>query len=231
MNILASLRLIYIVAIKFPHVDGKKFSIIHDKCGMSPIMGVVLMVLLAIVLAGITVSAVYSDEMLSSMKPAPVADIDVNYVKGGVPDGVRFEYNFICLQHMGGASLELDSTMIVISGEGSSYTGGFVHGSKLYGNTVINYENLMFDGKIKKYASRNQDLLDGMWSAGETIILNGDDSINGTSASSVSVCTNGITNTSNNYGLKENEVVSIKIFDKETQRIIAESECQVALAE
>ena len=50
-------------------------------------MGVVLMVLLTIVLAGITVSAVYSDEMLSSMKPVHVADIDVNYVKGGVPDG------------------------------------------------------------------------------------------------------------------------------------------------
>ena len=212
-------------------MDGKNLVLLDNKCAMSPILGVVLMLLLTIVLAGITVSAVYSDEMLSSMKPTPVADIDVIYIEGGVPDKVSLKKNFICLQHMGGDSLELDSTMIIISGEGSSYTGVFGHGSKLYGNTVINYKNLMFDGKITKYASRNQNLLDGMWSAGENLILNGDDSINGTSASSVSVCTNGVTNTSNNYGLKENTMITIKIFDIQTQRLIAESECQVTLAE
>jgi hypothetical protein len=190
------------------------------------------MVFLTILLAGITVSAVYSDEMLTSLKSSPVVSVETVSVTGGLPkypNYVKYEENFIRMEHMGGDPLSVECTTIVISGKGSAYEGVVPHGTLHTGDILINYGNLQFDGKDSDYSSNNQVLSDGLWSTGEELVLNGQDGI--TTGSTVSVTINGITNTSNNYGLKENEVVSIKIFDKETQRIIAESECQVTLAE
>ncbi|ETA67876.1 Protein of unknown function (DUF1628) [Methanolobus tindarius DSM 2278] len=213
-------------------MDRKNLVLLDNKCAMSPILGVVLMLLLTIVLAGITVSAVYSDEMLSSMKPTPVADIDVIYIEGGLPKYphyVKYEENFIYVRHMGGEPLSLDSTKIVINGMGSAYEGVVPHGTLHTGAIFISYDDLYFDGKDFDYSSNNQVLSDGLWSTGEELILNGQDGIS--SVSTVYVTINGVTNTSNNYGLKENTMITIKIFDIQTQRLIAESECQVTLAE
>jgi FlaG/FlaF family flagellin (archaellin) len=231
MNILASLRLIYIVAIKFPHVDCKKFSIIHDKCGMSPIMGVVLMVLLTIVLAGITVSAVYSDDIANSLSSAPFASIEVIHVEGGMPHQIRFDQNYLYIVHKGGDPLPAASTKIVITGEGSGHTRNFIGGMDLYGDVLISYDNLLFDGKESAYKSKNTDLSDGMWSVGEELILNGQDAINGGPSSTVSLSVNGFTNTSKNYGLKSGSTVTVKVFDIKTQLLIAECECEVTPAE
>ncbi|WP_143072301.1 type IV pilin [Methanolobus profundi] len=199
---------------------------------ISPIIGVILMLLLTVLLAGITVSAVYGDDMVSSLKEAPMASIEVEHVDGGLPKYptyVGYKKNFLYLDHMGGDPLPADSIRLIISGDGSSYSGVFGSGTTLYGDLIITYDDLMFEGKIPKYASRNPCLSDGVWSTGESLVLNGDDSINGTSASSVYVSINGITETSNNYGLEEDTWITVKIFDKDTQRIISESECYVSL--
>lgn len=201
-----------------------------DTGAVSPIIGVILMVFLTILLAGITVSSVYGGGAVSSLSKAPMALIEVEYVEGGVqnyPTYVQYKENFLYMEHMGGDSLETASTMILISGEGSSYEGVVPHGTRHYGEVFINYDSLMFEGKKSVYASRNPDISDGVWSAGEKLILNGDDAINGSASSTVSVSINGITNTANHYGLKEGSMVTIKIFDSESKCIISEFECVV----
>lgn len=234
MNILNKLRLIYIVLSKIKLMQKQIFDINSRREAMSPVLGVVLMLFLTILLAGITISSVYGGGIASSLVNVPMALIEVEYVEGGMPNYpnyVRYEENFLYLKHMGGDPLPADSTQIVITGEGSSYEGVVPHGTRHYGQVFISYDNLLFDGKIPLYASRNADLSDGVWSAGEELVLNGDDSINGGVSSSVSVSINGIMKTSNNYGLKESNMATIKIFDSRSKRIIFESECLVVLAD
>jgi len=199
--------------------------------GISPVMGVILMLFLTLLLAGITVSSVYGGNIALFSGKVPMASIELEYAVGGVPNDVKYEENFLCLMHKGGDPLLTDSTRIVISGEGSGYEGVVPSGTRHYGEVFISYDNLLFEGKKPVYASRNADISDGVWSAGETLVLNGHDSPDGSVSSSVHVAVNGMTNTSDNYGLKENKMVSIKIFDKHTQCIISEFECLVIQAE
>lgn len=203
----------------------------YDNTAISPVIGALLLILLTILLAGITVSAVYGKDYSSSLKPAPMAVIEIESVVGGVPDKVQYKENFIVLVHKGGDSLQKDSTKIIITGEGSGYTGVFGSGKKRYGELSVLYENIEYGGKISQYKKRNGGLSDGLWSSGEKLVLNGYDGINGTTASSVLVSINGMSNTSNNYGLKENSVVTIKVFDRNTNKIIAEMKHKVTPAE
>ncbi|WMW21883.1 type IV pilin N-terminal domain-containing protein [Methanolobus mangrovi] len=200
--------------------------------GISPVIGVVIMLFLTLLLAGITVSSVYGGDTALFPGKAPMASIEVESVVGGVPNSVKYEENFLYLMHKGGDPLLTDSTRIVICGEGSGYTGVAAHGgSFLYGELFVSYDDLTINGKDSPYASNNPDILDGVWSAGEKVILSGHDSPDGSSPSSVHVAVNGMTNTSDNYGLKETKMVSIKIFDMQTQCIISELECLVILAD
>jgi FlaG/FlaF family flagellin (archaellin) len=194
---------------------------------MTPIIGVLMMLFLTLLLAGVTVSSVYGEDIAVSLTKAPMAIVEVEFAEGGVPNAVRYEENFLYLAHMGGDPLRTDSTKIVISGEGSAYEGVVPYGRRHYGDLLISYDNLLYEGKIPEYASRNKDISDGVWSAGEKLVLNGDDSINGSVLSSVSVSINGIKDTSNNFGLKTGDIISIKIIDKNTQRIISECEYKV----
>ncbi|MDI3539275.1 MAG: hypothetical protein PWR29_1207 [Methanolobus sp.] len=188
------------------------------------------MILLTILLAGITASVVYGKDYSTSLKPAPMAVIEVESVVGGVPDKVKYEANYIVLAHRGGDPLQTSSIRIIITGEGSSYTGVFGSGKKRHGELSVIYEDIGYGGKILQYKKRNVDLSDGVWSAGEKLVLNGYDSINGTTASSVLVSINGMSNTSNNYGLKQNTIITIKVFDRESNKIIAEMKHKVTPA-
>ncbi|MEZ5334476.1 MAG: type IV pilin N-terminal domain-containing protein [Methanolobus sp.] len=211
----------------------KRILILCDsKRAVSPVIGVILMLFLTILLAGVTVSAVYSDDIGTSLSSAPMASVKATGSEGSVGYHVSFDKNFIYLEHTGGDPLQAESTNVVISGDGSSYIGVVGHGgSKRYGDVVISYDNLLFDGKEIDYASRNSVLSDGEWSAGEEIILNGQDAISSGSASSVITSIDGFTDTSNNYGLKKDSTIKIKIFDTSTQRLISECECKVTPAE
>ena len=205
----------------------------------SPVFGALLMILLTFILAVATVAAVYNDDAVerisNSLTKTPAAVIKIEGIVGGIqsePTTIRFIQNYITLMHKSGDSLVLDSTMILLSGEGSSYIGSVGHGGKIkYGDTTVRYTNLATNGKHSKYNTSNPAIDDNIWSAGEHLTLWGEDSINGTDASSVSVSVNGISNTSNNYGFKSGTTVTIKIFDKTTQRIIAEGTAIVKPAE
>lgn len=193
---------------------------------VAPIFGAVLIVLLTFVLAVATVAAVYNDGAIERINNAltktPAAVIDIEGIVGGIPNDVGYYQNYIRLLHKSGDSLSLDSTSIIISGDGSSHIGTFPIFTKVEGEVMTKYIDLTTSGKLSTYKTRNPSLDDNLWSTGEQLILRGDDSIDGTDASTVLVTVNGISNTYNNYGFKSGTTVTIKIFDKTTQRIIAE---------
>ena len=204
---------------------------------VAPIFGAVLIVLLTFVLAVATVAAVYNDDAVerinSALTKTPTAVIEIENIENYGP-----EYHDINIKlwHKSGDSLALDSTIIIFSGNGSSFIGVVgVAGVSAWtekGDINVKYTNLAYGGKYPKYKTINSAVLDdNLWSTGEQLTLTGDDSINGTDASSVLVSVNGISNTSNNYGFKSDTTVTIKIFDKTTQRIIAEGTAVVKPAE
>ena len=206
---------------------------------VAPIFGAVLIVLLTFVLAVATVAAVYNDDAVerisNSLTKTPAAVIEVEGIVGGIqsePNTIRFDQNYITLMHKSGDSLVLDSTLIILSGEGSGYVGVTCAGGHMeYGDTVVRYTDLTINNKNNIFLQHNSALDDGLWSTSEQLNLWGEDSINGTDASTVLVTVNGISNTSNNYGFKSDTTVTIKIFDKTTQRIIAEGTAIVKPAE
>ena len=190
---------------------------------VAPIFGAVLIVLLTFVLAVATVAAVYNDGAVERINNAltktPAAVIEIENIENYGP-----EYHDISIKlwHKSGDSIALDSTMLILSGEGTSYSGFFPFFTKIEGDVIVKYVDLATSGKISAYKIHNPSLDDGLWSTGEQLILNGDDSILGTDASTVLVSANGISNTSNNYGFDTGTIVTIKIFDKTTERIVAE---------
>jgi FlaG/FlaF family flagellin (archaellin) len=199
-----------------------------NNTAISPVIGIILLILLTVLLAGITISSVYGKDYSSSLQPAPMAVIEVESVVGGVPYKFQFAENFIVLVHKGGAPLQADSTMIIVNGQGCSPTGVIGQGgSNKFGDILIVYDGLAYHGKNSQYASRNQNISDGVWSPGEIVVLNGKDSPIGNAFSSVHVTIKGMDNTSDNYGLKENSVITIKVFDRDSNKIIAEAKHKV----
>ncbi|MDK2892526.1 type IV pilin [Methanohalophilus sp.] len=200
---------------------------------MSPVMGTLLMLLLLVLLSAIVMAGLYGDHLAGKSEltftPAPLAIIEIEDIEGGIPNDVRYRENYIRLVHVNGDSLDLDSTFIVLEGQGSSYIGKVgAGGEKVTGHLVVRYHDLTPDGSISDYKNRNPAIEDQKWSTGEMLILNGDDSINGTDASSVTVTVNGLKNTSNNYGFIQGTTVTVKVFDSRTQRIIAEDSAVVS---
>ncbi|WP_406656187.1 type IV pilin N-terminal domain-containing protein [Methanolobus sp. ZRKC2] len=205
---------------------------IYESSAVSSVVGAIFMLILAVLLAVISFSVVYGNGFSSSLSKAPMSVIEVKSIEGGVPNKVKFKENYIVLLHKGGESLQTGNTKIIITGEGSAYTGVFGSGGTTrFGDIFISYDDLTTNGKDSPYASRNPNLLDGTWSAGEELILNGYDSAVGSTPSSVHVTINCMTNTSDNYGLKDGSIVIVKVYDRKTNRLIAECEHYVELAQ
>ncbi len=206
---------------------------------VAPIFGAVLIVLLTFVLAVATVAAVYNDGAIEHINNAltktPAAVIEIEGIVGCVPNPPQsggYPDNYIRLVHKSGDPLILDSTFVILSGDGSSYVGIMFNGGYIaYGDVVVKYTDLTQNDKNVLFLQHNPALDDGAWSTGEHLTLWGKDSINGTDASSVLVSVNGISNTSNNYGFDTGTTVTIKIFDKTTQRIVAKGTAIVKPAE
>jgi len=221
----------------------RKPTLRDNNNAVSPVLGAVLMIFLTFVLAVATVAAVYNDDAVERINNAftktPTAVIEIEGVVGVIPNPPNpggYDDNYIRLVHKSGDSLALDSTLIILSGEGSSHIGIVPNSTKVEGNVIIRYVDLTTSGKTTSgkfptYKKRNPSLDDNLWSTGEQLILRGDDSIDGSDASTVLVSVNGITDTRNNYGFKSDTTVTIKIFDKTTQRIIAEGTAIVKPAE
>ncbi len=214
---------------------SQRKNIFRDRNAISPIFGTILLVFLTFLLAGVVVGTVYSGGMFERIENActktPTSVIDVEGVVGGVPNDVRYNENYIWLTHRSGDPLMLNTTFIVITGQGSSYVGTFPYGSNKQGQLIVKYFDLTPSGSCPTYKSNNPIIDDNKWSTGEQLVLNGYDSINGTDASTVKVTVDGYTNTSNNYGFEAGSMIYIKVFDTPTQRIIAEDTAVVQLAE
>lgn len=211
-------------------------TLISGNGAVSPVIGVILMLLLTVLLAGITVSAVYGDDISGSMGKAPMAVIEIESVVGGVPYigypyGIKYEKNFIVLSHKGGDILQANTTYVTISGEGASTLGSWPSYTIPKGDLFVRYDDLTINRKKSVYASNNPAIQDGVWSAGENLVLNGKDGDVGNDPSSVHASVNGMTNNYDNYGLKENSVITIKVFDRDTDKLIAELEHTVIPAE
>ena len=208
----------------------------NDDNAVSPIFGAVLIVLLTFVLAVATVVAVYNDDAIerisNSLTKTPAAIIDTKIIENYGP---KYRDIDIKIWHKGGDSLTLDSTFIILSGKGISQIGvfGFPGFKKEFGDITVKYTNLAYDGKRQeKYIDTNSAAFDdGLWSTGEQLILNGEDSSSGINASTIIVTVNGISSDYDNYGFDTGTPVTIKIFDKTTQRIITEGTAIVKPAE
>lgn len=202
----------------------------------SPVFGAVLIILLTFVLAVATVAAVYNDGAIERINnvftKTPMAVIGTKIIE---KYGSSYRDIDIKIWHKGGDSLTLDSTFIILSGKGTSQIGvfGFPGFKKKKGDITVKYTNLAYDGKRpEKYMSTNSAVIgDSLWSTGEELILNGEDSSSGINGSTVQVTVNDILSDYDNYGFDTGTTVTIKIFDKTTQRIIAEGTAIVKPAE
>ncbi|MCC7577022.1 MAG: type IV pilin [Methanomethylovorans sp.] len=195
--------------------------------GVSPVIGILLMLALTMLLIGIT--AVSLAGVPNPLEKGLSANLKIESIEGGVPNEVRYMENFITLAHKGGDPLPLENIRIVIIGQGSSYTGVVAHGGRIVnGDVQITYLDLCPAGKDPYYLKRNPCIADGYWSAGEVIVLNGDDGLGRNST--VTVRVGSTTNTSNNFGLKKGAKVTVKIIEKPSNRLISDRNANVMAA-
>lgn len=214
------------------------FSLKFASDAFTPVVGTILLLLITLALAGIIASTAFnfSDEKAGSQPQ--IARITLESCRGGLfgigPMAQRaaLENNSIVLVHEGGSPLPLNSTSVRIYGYGNSYKGIPGHGgSPVIGNLSISYLNLGKTGKNPNYEIRNRALLkDSFWSAGEKLVLCGQDSPVSRIDSSVKVSVNGAGNTSDNYGFKAGSEINLKVIDAEGKTIIAEKTAFVKLA-
>ncbi|MBN2487924.1 MAG: type IV pilin [Methanosarcinaceae archaeon] len=203
---------------------------------IAPIIGALLITLLTIVLASLTAVTLYDSNAVQSLRNAfggtPTAVIEIENVEGSL-HVTPFDKTYIRLVHKSGDSLILNSTSIVLYGEGGAFVGFFgepgSHTEK--GNLVVKYVDIGYADKNIIFTQNNPLLDDNLWSTGEQIILWGRDSSTGNGSSSVLATINGITSTYNNYGFKADTIVTVKVFDEKSDCIIAEDTAFVHLAE
>lgn len=204
----------------------------------TPIISSILLLLITFALVGIIVSSVFNFSGGKAGFQPQMAKITLESCKGGLfnsgpeAEQATLEKNRIVLVHEGGSSLPLSSTSIRIAGYGNSYRGIPGHeGASAVGDLLISYLNIGETGKNPDYEVRNLAALeDGFWSAGEKLILCGQDSSVSSIDSSVKVNVNGVGNTSDNYGFKVGSEINLKVIDGEGKNIIAEQNAVVKLA-
>ena len=179
-----------------------------------------LLVLIMTVLAGtlfLSAAAVF-DSGFDAPSASP-AKIEAVRFSGGdrYNDSVRFQDNVLILKHAGGAPVPLDFVSVRIAGKGNAYSGIPGSGGLLiYGDLIVFYENLSAAQKSRVFEQNNRKTLkDGVWSAGESLILTGNDSLSG-SVSSVAVSADGQNGLSNNYGFSSGQSAEIHIYHKNT---------------
>jgi len=194
---------------------------------VSSVFGVALLLALTVLMVSTIALSVFAYDAFEPPEPPPEARIIAEVAKGGLPPSVAFASNIIKLRHKGGESLDLKRTKIIIYGTGRSYRpvfgDGYVPPHPNTGNVQVIYLNLTRFGKIRDYNATNSHLLqDGSWSAGESLQLSGKDSINSRhDMSSVWVVVDGDGETSNNYGFKPGEKISVIVIDTVTDQIIS----------
>ena len=197
------------------------------------ILSSVLLVLLTFLMCGVLFSALNFDAVgVQNLPFSGPAKIEVIGFSGGdrYNDSVRFQDNILILKHAGGDAVLLNSTAVLIKGIGNAYAGiPGSDGSLIYGDMTVFYENLDAGLKNSDFEKNNEEMLkDGVWSAGEFLVLTGNDSLN-SSASSVFVTADGQNKTSNNYGFSSGQTAEIQIYrqNKSTFQMILKTGAEV----
>lgn len=185
------------------------------------------MLVLTMLIIGVT--AVSIGGISNPLKKGLTANVEIEFIEGGVPNDIRYRENFITLAHKGGDPLPLENMQIFIVGQGSSYTGVVAHGGRIVkGEVQVTYLDLCPAGKDPHYTTRNPCIADGYWSVGEVIVLNGDDGLG--QNSTVRVQVGSTTNTSNNFGFQKGTKVNIKIIENPSHRLISSCNANVMAA-
>jgi flagellin-like protein len=225
--------------IRFKKIRFKSFlSLKSASKAYTPVVGSILLLLITLALVGIIACSAFNLSGGEAGLHPKMARITLESCKGGLygsgpkAEQATFDKNKIVLVHEGGSSLPLDSTSIRISGYGNSYRGIPGHGGNhVTGNLSVSYLNLSTAGKSPDYGTRNRAVLkDGLWSAGEKLVLCGQDSSVSRIDSSVKVNVNGMGNTSDNYGFKAGSEINLKVIDSKGKTLIAEQTAIVKLA-
>jgi len=201
---------------------------------LTPVIGSLMLLLITLALAG-TIAAVFNLSDDEAVFQTSMAKITLESCEGGLyvfgpeAERARLEENQIVLLHEGGSPLLLDTVSINIFGYGNSYHGLPGHEGKiLKGNISIFYHDLSSRGKNPKYLARNGAVLEnGLWEAGEKLILYGNDSSVGSIDSSVKVSVDGVNNTSDNYGFQTGSKIALKVIDREGKCVLSEQEAVV----
>ncbi len=210
---------------------------------VSPVIGITLLVALTVIMVSIIAASVFAFTIPGI---TPHAMIVAEEAKGGLRydhPPVHFNENWIILSHEWGDSLAASNTKIQISGYGETQNITYgTPGSNAKGNILVEYTNLEYSGKLESKPNQNTDpyspeyhgyefhnpiLNDGLWSPGERLILNGQDSINGSDSSTVKVYMNGIAKTNNNWRFDKSKQIIITVVDVLTDRVISTSRVTV----
>ncbi|MDD4331430.1 MAG: type IV pilin [Methanosarcinaceae archaeon] len=199
---------------------------------LSPILGSLFLLLLCFGLVAAAATGVFG--ICGSNLPgklAPVgASIEIELAEGGFSSfgsndkRASFDENCLILVHAGGTPLALESTSILISGHGNAYSGSVKEGGQaLRGELLVSYFDLTSKGKNKIYRTKNQQVLDdGLWTAGERLILNGRNSPKKGEYTSVHVKVDEIEATSNNYAFKAGAEITVTLVDTESRVRLAQ---------
>ncbi|WNY27098.1 type IV pilin N-terminal domain-containing protein [Methanolapillus ohkumae] len=92
------------------HFVSPKLNFLSDKRGISPVVGVLMLLAITVVMAGYLGSEVLSFEF---EKPAPPVSISAQYEK---TDNGSVQYGTVRLQHIGGATLNASDIKILANG-------------------------------------------------------------------------------------------------------------------
>lgn len=216
---------------------------------LSPVIGTTLMVGMTVAMVAAVAIAVSGFALPDSAPQAKQAKIVIVEAKGGLrydTPPVNFNENWITLYHKGGDHLNTSKTKIQIKGYGETQDNTYgTLGTNAKGNILVEYTDLEYFGKLEAKPNKNTDpyspeyhgyefhnpyLYDGFWSAGERLILNGQDSINSGDSSTVKVYMEGVAKTSNNWRFSTTGQVTITVMDTATNQVIATSKTTVKQA-
>ncbi len=205
----------------------------ESETAVSAVIGVVLMVGLTVVM----ISAVAVSVLAFTLpENAPQVRIVIEEVKGGLPPAeTSFQNNAIYLKHKGGDLLDINNTRIIITGIGRSHTPcadpcPYVPPYPNTGDVRVTYTDLTTRLKDNGYKNRNPSILDGEFSAGESLLLSGEDRGNSNDdMSSVITVVNGNTNTSNKYAFDDGTTIQVTFIDISRNHVIAVTSATVKL--
>ncbi len=210
----------------------------NSNSGASSVLSIAILIAITILIGLLFLSYLNSSDFFNFSSTCKNVKIDIISSEGGLrydSPPVRFSENKIVLNHSGGDNLNTNNVEILITGFGNTFSGipGESGSGLIVDNISVYYKNISFSGKNSSYETLNNNLKDGIWSAGEFLYLSGNDSCPGECDSGVFVLTSSETTysgkISGNYGFKSGSRINLYIFYNESGERILLSEKEFSL--